>query len=100
LLALSSNIGHHSMDKGSVIPEFSCKVGYQFTENVRATLGYTLLIWDDVVRSGNQIDRGVNPTLVPGFIGTVTGPANPAFSFQQQTNLWVQGLTVGLELQF
>jgi Putative beta barrel porin-7 (BBP7) len=99
LLALSSNIGHYSKNEGSVIPEFSCKVGYQLTENVRATIGYTLLIWDDVVRAGNQIDRGVNPTLVPGFSGTVTGPLNPAFSFQQ-TNLWVQGLTLGLELKF
>jgi Putative beta barrel porin-7 (BBP7) len=99
LLALPTNIGHFSRNQGSVVPEFNCRLAYQVTPNVRATLGYSLLIWDDVVRAGDQINRFINPTFVPGFPGGPSGASNPIFP-NTQNNLYIQGLTLGMEVRF
>jgi Putative beta barrel porin-7 (BBP7) len=99
LLALPSNIGHFSRNSEiSVIPEIELKVGYQLTPRLRATLGYTFLYWDNVVRAADQVDRMVNPNLLPNS-GATGGPLAPAFQFNRD-NLWVQGLEVGLEFRF
>lgn len=99
LLALSSNIGHNANHSAvSVIPEFDLKLGYQLTPRLRATLGYTFLYWDNVGRAADQVDRLVNPNLLPGSTGA-GGPGNPAFIFQRN-NIWIQGLEFGLEYRF
>jgi hypothetical protein len=99
VLALPTNIGHFSRgNEVSVIPEFEAKVGYQVTPRLRATLGYTVLYWDNVVRAADQVDRLINPNLLPGASGT-GGPSNPMFRFHRD-NLWVQGLELGMEFRF
>jgi hypothetical protein len=99
LLALSSNIGHFSRgSEVSVIPDFEAKIGYQVTQRLRATVGYSILYWDNVVRAADQVDRVVNPNLLPNS-GTTGGPGNPLFIFHRD-NLWVQGLEFGLEFRF
>jgi hypothetical protein len=98
-LALSPNIGHHSRgNEVSVIPEIELKVGYQITSQLRATLGYTFLYWDNVVRAADEVDRVINPNLLPNS-GTTGGPANPAFQFHRD-NIWAQGVELGLEYRF
>jgi hypothetical protein len=98
-LALSPNIGHHSRgNEVSVIPELDLKVGYQITPQLRATLGYTYLYWDNVVRAGAEVDTTINPNLLPNS-HTTGGPNNPAFQFNR-SNIWVQGLEFGLEYRF
>jgi hypothetical protein len=99
LLALSSNIGHHSRgSEVSVIPDFEAKIGYQVTQRLRATVGYSILYWDNVVRAADQVDRVVNPNLLPNS-GATGGPGNPLFMFHRDT-IWVQGLEFGLEFRF
>jgi hypothetical protein len=98
LLALPSNIGHHSRDEVGVVPELDLKVAYQITPQLRASLGYSYLYWSDVVRAGNQIDTVVNPALIPPAVAT-TGPSRPGFVFQR-SSMWVQGINLGLELSF
>src|SRR5205085_3026875 len=56
LLALPTNIGHYSSDRFAVVPEASVVLGYQFTDGLRAFVGYTFLYWSDVRRAGDQID--------------------------------------------
>lgn len=99
LLALPTNIGHFSRDQGSFVPEVNCKVGYQLTPQVRATLGYMFLVWDDVVRAGDQVSRSINPSFVPGFPGGPSGPPSPLLQ-PLQSNAYLQGLTLGLEVRF
>jgi hypothetical protein len=99
LLALSSNSGSFSRDRVSLVPEFGVNVGYFITPRLRVFTGYTLLYWSDVVRAGDQVDLTVNPNLLPPVTGPVSGPARPALRFQT-TDLWVQGLTTGLEFRF
>src|SRR5262249_15763054 len=98
LLALSSNIGHHSSDAFAVIPEFGLNVGYQVTQHVRLTAGYNFLLLNDFWRAGNQIDLNVNPNLIPPSTPTA-GPARPPF-FGNESDFWVQGVQFGLEFRF
>jgi hypothetical protein len=99
LLALSSNSGHFTRDRVSLVPEFGVNLGYQITPHLRIFTGYTLLYWFNVVRAGNQVDLTVNPNLLPPVTGAAAGPAHPAPHFQT-TDLWVQGLSTGLEFRF
>jgi hypothetical protein len=98
-LALSSNIGHFSRgSEVSVIPDFEAKIGYQITQRLRATVGYSILYWDNVVRAADEVDRVVNPNLLPNS-GATGGPTHPVFIFHRDT-LWVQGVEFGLEYRF
>ncbi len=98
LLALPTNIGHSSHDRFAVVPEIGVKLSYQVTPHLRAFVGYSFLYWSDVVRPGNQIDRVVNPTQLPGAGGLV-GPARPTTLFHP-SDFWAQGINLGLELRF
>jgi hypothetical protein len=84
LLALPTNIGSYSRDQFSVVPEVGINVGRQLTDHVRVYAGYSFIYWSSVVRPGDQIDFGVNPTQLPTVAGagTLVGPARPAFAFQ------------------
>jgi hypothetical protein len=99
LLGLPSNIGHFNTDRVEVIPEFGVRVGYQVTPRLKVFVGYTFLYWGEVVRAGNEVDLGVNPTLLPGFPAPATGPQRPR-PLLNNTSFWAQGAEVGLELQF
>ena len=101
LLALPTNIGSYSRDQFSVVPEIGINVGRQVTDHLRLFAGYTLLYWSGVVRPGDQIDFGVNPTQLPTPTGpgTLVGEARPAFAFRN-TDLWAQGVNLGLELNW
>jgi hypothetical protein len=101
LLAQPSNIGRFTHSQFAVVPELGVHVGYQFGRHVRLFAGYTFLYWSDVVRSGDQIDRGLNATQTPVVqpAGPLLGPARPAIFFHQ-TDFWAQGGTFGLELRY
>jgi hypothetical protein len=100
-LALPTNSGRHSRGEFSFVPELGVNIGYFLCPSVRAFVGYTLLYWTDVIRSGDQIDRRINPSQLPlgstspPFVGTVA----PAFAFRD-TDFWAQGLNFGLELRY
>jgi hypothetical protein len=98
-LALGSNIGHYGRERISFVPEVDLKLSYQLRPGVRLSAGYTFLYWDQVVRAGNQIDTVINPNLLPPPISPLVGPARPAPRFEGST-LWVQGISLGLELRF
>jgi hypothetical protein len=98
LLALSSNSGHFSANRFGVVPEVGVKVGYQVTSHLRAQVGYDFLFWNDVVRPGSQIDTVVNPNLLPP--ATPGGPNRPAPQQGNTTDLWIHGVSFGLEFRF
>ncbi len=97
LLALSSNIGTYRRDEFTMIPELGATFAYHINPCWRATVGYTLVYWGNVVRAGEQIDLDVNPDLIPEPLPT-TGLLRPAFAFVE-TDFWAQGLSIGLEYQ-
>jgi hypothetical protein len=101
LLALPTNIGNYHRNEFSVVPEFRINLGYQFTEHMRAFIGYTFLYWTQVARPGEQINLNVNSTQIPTSLefGPLAGPAQPSFSFRQ-SDFWAQGLNLGVEFRF
>jgi hypothetical protein len=101
LLAQRTNIGHHSRNMFSVVPEIGLKLGYQLKPHFRIFVGYNFLYWNNVVRPGDQIDRMVNTSQLPSIFGPgqLVGPARPNFAFRQ-TDFWVHGISFGLEWRF
>jgi hypothetical protein len=96
LLAQPSNIGRYSRDVFTVVPELGFTFGYQFNEHWRAFVGYNVIYWSDVARTGNQIDPVVNRAQLPPPTGT---GSRPAFSFNG-TDFWAQGVNIGLEFKW
>ena len=100
LLVQQGNVGLHSRTRFGFAPELGVKLGYQLTENIRLTVGYTLLYWTNVARPGRQIDTSVNSTLIPGLGNTgLQGPNRPIFAFHDN-DFWAQGVSVGLEFRY
>lgn len=101
LLATFTNIGTQKRDAFAVVPEIGINLGYQLSPECSVTLGYSFLYWSRVVRPGDQIDTTVNVTQVPIHpdYGPLDGPARPLVPFRE-TDFWVQGLSLGLELRF
>jgi Putative beta barrel porin-7 (BBP7) len=98
-LAQRTNIGTYERDRFTMVPEFGATVGYQLTKRLRATLGYSLIYWGNVVRPGDQIDLDVNPNLLPPENVPFTGALRPQFQFVQ-TDYWVHGLSYGAEFRW
>jgi len=105
LLALPSNIGVHSRDVFSVVPEVGVSVGYQVTDHLKAFAGYNFLYCSNVIRPGDQIDPVINVNQVPRFVPpgvTVpdpVGPSRPAVLFRE-TDFWAQGANFGVEYRW
>jgi hypothetical protein len=101
ILAQASNIGQHSRTVLAFVPEGGINVGVNVLPCLRLTAGYSFLFWTNVVRPGAQIDRSVNPTMVPSdnTFGTLTGPPRPAFHFSEES-FWMHTLNVGLAFRY
>jgi hypothetical protein len=97
LLALPTNIGRYSHNSFGLVPHLEFRLAYMLTPRMRWTLGYDVMYWSRVVRPGDQIDLFVNPTQASGQ--NLQGTPGPLFPFKE-TDLWIQGISTGLELQF
>ncbi|MCO8120460.1 BBP7 family outer membrane beta-barrel protein [Stieleria sp. TO1_6] len=98
-LALDSNSGIHEQDEFSVIPELTLTLGYQLTDHLKATVGYTGIYWSNVVRPGQHIPTMINPDYLPPTAGNPQGDAQPLFAFDT-TDYWAHGITYGLEYRW
>ena len=97
LLAMPSNIGSFQHTGFTVVPALELKLGYDITCNCRLTVGYDVMYWSRVARPAEQIDTSVNTSQASG--GTLTGVPGPLFSLRE-SDLWVQGLSVGGEIRY
>ncbi|MEM9586012.1 MAG: BBP7 family outer membrane beta-barrel protein [Planctomycetota bacterium] len=99
LLAQTSNIGTYEQDEFTVVPELNFGIGYQLTDNLKATFGYTFIYWSNVVRPGEHISRFLNTELLPPPIDPITGAQLPEFEFDT-TDYWAQGVSFGAEYRW
>ena len=99
LLALSSNIGEYCSTRAVVVPELDLQVGYLVRPNIRLLAGYSLLYIPNMLRAAEQLDSYVNPELVPPIQPPVTGSQRPAY-MERESDVWLQGLTLGAECRF
>ena len=99
LLALPSNIGSHTLNRFSVVPEASANIGYQVTDRIRLFGGYSFMYWTNVLRSAGQIDLAVNPTQLPNSTDPRIGPNRPVFQ-PHETGFWAHGVNLGVEYRW
>jgi hypothetical protein len=92
-----TNIGNQERDLFTVVPSAQMKLSVYVTRCVRATAGYDILYWNQVVRPGNQIDRGVNNSQFLG--GPLVGPARPTPVFRT-SDYFIHGVSGGIEFTF
>lgn len=104
-LALNTNIGRYERTRLALLPEAKASIGYQFTGNLQAFVGYDFLYISRVARPVEQIDLNINWHNVP-YIRVIEGPvifagepSLPEFRFNDSP-FWAQGLTVGLRVRF
>ena len=101
LLALASNSGRHQRSQFTAMPEAGVNLGLEVTEWLQLNFGYTFIYWDNVLRPGEQVDRALNPRLIPtsSTFGAPGGPARPAV-LERDSDFWVHGLSFGVQLKF
>jgi hypothetical protein len=101
LLAQPTNIGTFRREVFAVVPELGVNVSFFVTDNLRVYAGYSFLFANNVLRPGDQIDIGVNPTQLPSTAGPgqLIGPARPAYQFRN-TDFFAHGLNLGLEYRY
>ena len=101
LLALDSNIGHHTSQHFAVIPEATFNIGYNITPRCRIFVGYNVIYWSHVLRPGNQIDTTIDSTRIPNFGNTnatlTTGRPGWAANY---SDYFAQGLNFGLTFRW
>ena len=97
ILAQRTNIGHYQADEFAVVPELGLNVGYQLNPCWKLTAGYTWLYWSRVARAGNQIDRDLNPDLIPEEVDPpASSHLRPEFHFVHD-DFWAHGIRLGVE---
>jgi hypothetical protein len=95
--ASGTNIGVYQRDVFTVIPQLGVELGYQMTCNWRAFIGYNLLYWGCVGRSGDQIDLNLDPrNFPPATAGGLPYPAYPG----KTSCFWAQGVNIGTEFRY
>ena len=87
ILAPPAIVGRHHRDAFAVAPEVGVNVGYECTQHLRFSAGYTFLDLSNVTRPGTQINSFSH------------APLPTAFLFQS-SSFWVQGLNLGVEFRF
>jgi hypothetical protein len=98
LLAAQTNIGRFTRDRFSVVPELTLNAGYWITPSVRVFAGYNFLLWTNVIRPGDQIDRVVDVTFVPnGPMMAVPSGMNRPRPTLTQRDLVVNGIQFGAD---
>jgi hypothetical protein len=97
-LALNgTNIGQRTQNDFALLPEFGANLKYAITDRVSILGGATLLMLNDVVRTGEQIDTSINSTY---FVNQVpSGEARPARRDAHVTDFWAAGFNVGIQLE-
>ena len=102
ILAVPSNMGNHSRTVMGIVPEVGLNLGVELTQHVRLNLGYSLLLWNHVVRPGSQYDRSVNPNQVPGsptFGAASNAPFSPTYRFNDEF-FWTHTFNIGVDIHY
>lgn len=93
LYSQPTNLGSHRRGEFAVVPEIGVKLGYQLTDHVALTFGYSFVDLSNVLRPGDQIDRSIN------FVPPATGTTHPAFAFHG-SDYWAQGINFGVAFRY
>lgn len=101
LFAEPSNIGTFYNHQFSIVPELRAKVGYSMSRFIHPFVAYNCFYINNIIRPGEQIDRNINlsQNSLLGGTGVLTGARLPFPGFNN-SSMWLQGLSAGVELVF
>jgi hypothetical protein len=99
--ALASNIGNHTDDEWTVLPEVGLTLRWRPTDHLQLSLGYSLLWLNQVARAPDQIDMSINRNLLPPATQSPspTGTDHPAFLISR-TDVWLQSIVFGVSFRY
>jgi hypothetical protein len=100
LLVGPADVGSQNDNRFGFLGEFNLKVGYQVSDNLRMFVGYDGLYMGHMARAG--LGSTINTLSTTITVANSTNQAQvsaPAFRFKEQ-DVWVQGLSCGVELQY
>ena len=95
LLAQTTNIGTHTRNRFTVMPEVFLGVSARFAYGWEIKAGYQLIYWSDAAQSANQIDRRVSqfpPETPDGIRAPVV--------LMDSGGVLIHGLQTGISLTF
>jgi hypothetical protein len=95
LYVLPSNTGTFERAEPDFVTQTTVNVGFDLTRHIRLRGGYSLILWNNPVRPGDQIDA-INLTQVSG---APTGVDRPVIPFRTSF-FWAQGVNAGAELHW
>jgi hypothetical protein len=100
-LVPGGNFGTHTTNWFVIVPEVGVTGGVDVGSHLRLSAGYSFLYINSVARPGTQVNRLVNPVLVPSSnVGiSPSGPGQPNV-ITKQDDFWVHGLRFMLEFRF
>ncbi len=103
-LAAPSNIGSQTEYAFAAIPELELKFSYVAFDSIRVSVGYDILVITKAIRAGESIDTVVNPDqLAPLPLARNGGGSSNALRpspLLDDSSLWLQGVTLGLEVRW
>ncbi len=101
VLANAGNIGVHTHDRFTVIPEFGGNLGIAVTKYMTLYTGVSAMYFSDIVRPGDQVNPVVSSASIPFSpnYGTVGAPRSPNFVLRE-TSHWLGGVNFGFRLQY
>lgn len=97
LAQLATNSGLYEQDKFSFMNEAGVKLAFYPVEQLKLSVGYSMMYWSSVVRPGLEIDTSIDGRLLTAF--PPSNATQPSFTFDP-TDYLVQGLTFSAELRF
>lgn len=120
IFAQKTNIGTHHRQVFAAVVDTNIQASLKVLPHLELGAGYSFLWINAIARPGKQIDRKINPTLTAladasrETVGTqqaptpfgMPGPAQPKQGAKRpefllkNSDLWVQGLTVGVTARF
>ena len=92
-----SNQGRVSRDVIAVAPEVDVTLDYRLTDGLRVFAGYDFLYLSNVLRPGDQIDRGINfsQTVQNAIAGNAAATGTRPAAMLVGSDFWRRGFTWG-----
>lgn len=98
-LALGSNIGSRESHDWTGVPELAVNLTWQVNENFALRVGYWSLWWLNIGRPSNLLDTTINPNQIPPSTVSSVGQ-RPFPNLRPQSDIYINGLTLGAEFRF
>ena len=89
LLAQPSNIGVHTANEFTVVPELNIRYTRHLTDCIDLAIGYTGIYWSEVAQPGNQVNLNIDPN----------GGTQPLLNMVSD-DYWLQSLDFGITWWF